>query len=103
SLDAEIDLYAAPELAATLARLEDELRFALITSAARVLPLADKPADAQDTELEGLALQVRKSAHAKCVRCWHLRADVGQDHEHPELCGRCLTNVAGVGEERRFA
>jgi isoleucyl-tRNA synthetase len=103
SLDAEIDLYAAPELAAILDRLADELRFALITSAARVLPLVDKPADAQDTELEGLALQVRKSSHAKCVRCWHLRADVGQDPEHPELCGRCLTNVAGVGEERRFA
>ncbi len=103
SLDAEIDLYAAPELVTTLGRLGDELRFALITSAARVLPLAERPDEAQDTELEGLAIQVRKSTHAKCVRCWHLRADVGQDPEHPELCGRCVVNVAGIGEERRFA
>ena len=79
------------------------MRFALVTGAARVRPRTGKPADAQDKALEGLALQVRKYAHAKCVRCWHLRADVGQDPEHPELCGRCLTNVAGVGEERRFA
>ena len=102
-LDAELDLYAAPELAATLGRLGDELRFALITSAAPVHPLADRPTDAQDTELAGLAVRVRKSVHPKCVRCWHLRPDVGADPEHPELCGRCVDNVAGAGEKRRFA
>ena len=26
----------------------------------------------------------------------------GQLAEHPELCGRCVTNVAGPGEQRRF-
>ncbi len=36
SLDAELDLYCEPELAAELEKLEDELRFALITSYARV-------------------------------------------------------------------
>jgi isoleucyl-tRNA synthetase len=102
-LDAELDLYAAPELAATLGRLGDELRFALITSAAPVHPLADRPPEAQDTELAGLAVRVRKSAHPKCVRCWHLRPDVGADPAHPELCGRCIDNVAGAGEKRRFA
>jgi len=103
SLDAEIDLYASSELVATLSRLGDELRFALITSAARVLPLEVRPEGALDTEIEGLAIQVQKSVHAKCVRCWHLRADVGQDPTHPELCGRCVTNVSGAGEERRYA
>ncbi len=103
SLDAEIELYAAPALAKTLDRLGDELRFALITSAARVLPQETRPAAAEDTELEGLAVQVRRSAHAKCARCWHLREDVGEDPNHPELCGRCVENIAGAGEERRFA
>ena len=103
SLDAEIDLYAAPELVTTLGRLGDELRFALITSTARVLPLAERSDEAQGTELEGLAIQVRKSTHPKCVRCWHLRSDVGQDPTHQELCGRCVINVSGAGEERRFA
>ncbi len=103
SLDAELELYAAPALAKTLDRLGDELRFALITSAARVLPQETRPAAAEDTELEGLAVQVRRSAHAKCARCWHLREDVGEDPNHPELCGRCVENIAGAGEERRFA
>jgi isoleucyl-tRNA synthetase len=103
SLDAELDLYCEPELAAALSKLEDELRFALITSDARVHPREDKPADARDTELQGLAVRLTPCAYAKCVRCWHHREDVGSDREHPELCGRCADNVAGEGETRRFA
>lgn len=103
SLDAELDLYCSPDLAATLAKLEDELWFVLITSYARIHPLEDKPADARDTDLPGLAVEVAPSDHAKCVRCWHHREDVGTDPEHPDLCGRCVTNVEGEGEIRRFA
>jgi isoleucyl-tRNA synthetase len=46
---------------------------------------------------------VAPSVHAKCVRCWHYREDVGANADHPELCGRCVDNVAGDGEQRRFA
>jgi isoleucyl-tRNA synthetase len=37
------------------------------------------------------------------MRCWHHRDDVGSSGEHPDLCGRCVDNVAGTGEVRRFA
>ena len=103
ALDAEVDLYCAPALAETMARLGAELRFVLITSAARVHPLDERPDSAADTELDGLAVQVTASPHAKCTRCWHHRADVGVDPEHPHLCGRCVENVAGSGERRQFA
>jgi isoleucyl-tRNA synthetase len=46
---------------------------------------------------------VTGSPHAKCVRSWHHRADVGEHPEHPELCGRCVENVVGAGEIRLFA
>ncbi|REJ62006.1 MAG: hypothetical protein DWQ28_12195, partial [Proteobacteria bacterium] len=39
----------------------------------------------------------------KCERCWHRRDDVGSYTEHPTLCGRCVSNVAGDGETRHFA
>jgi len=103
SLDAELDLYCSPELLAQVTRLEDELRFVLITSAARCHPLDAAPAEAEATEMEGLRVRVSKSPHAKCERCWHRREDVGADAEHPDLCGRCVTNAFGEGEERRFA
>jgi isoleucyl-tRNA synthetase len=52
--------------------------------------------------MEGLFVQVSASQYGKCTRCWHHREDVGANTEHPELCGRCVENVEGGGEERRF-
>ena len=103
TLDAEVTLYASDELMAQLARLQDELRFVLITSGATVQPLADAPADALETETNGLRLLVAASAHEKCERCWHKREDVGQTAEHTTLCSRCVSNVDGEGEARHYA
>jgi len=103
SLDAEVELYCDDPLRDVLAQLGDELRFALITSYARVAPLAEASAEAMDTEVKGLKVAAWTSAHPKCVRCWHHREDVGANAAHPQLCGRCVDNVAGEGELRRFA
>ncbi len=103
ALDAELDLYCNDELYQQLESLGDELRFVFITSAARVHQYVNKPATAVNTEIEGLAVVVKASKNDKCVRCWHKRADVGQATEHPELCARCVENLAGEGENRRFA
>lgn len=102
SLEAEVTLYCDDNLLQTLAKLEDELRFVLITSQAHIAPLADA-VDAQQTELSGLQLKVVKSSADKCPRCWHYREDVGQNADEPELCGRCVENVHGDGERRSFA
>jgi isoleucyl-tRNA synthetase len=103
SLDAEVTLYCDDALADVLASLGDELRFALITSAASVASLSVAPDIAVETGVVGLKVVATASAHRKCVRCWHHREDVGSHAEHPELCGRCVDNVAGEGEARRFA
>jgi len=104
-LDAEVELYGDGDLAADLHRIGDELRFFFITSYARVQPLAAKPEDAVEVQVNGqpLAIRVSPCAHTKCVRCWHHREDVGTNAEHPELCGRCVDNAFGAGEARRFA
>ena len=105
SLDAEVDLYCDSAWLEKLGRLEDELRFVLITSYARLHPLEQRPEGAMDIDLDGakLGIRVAPSAYAKCVRCWHHREDVGSSSQHPELCGRCIENVDGDGEPRRFA
>ena len=103
SLDAEVTLYCAPDLLAQLQSLGDELRFVLITSGAVLASLADAPATASATDLDALRLAVAVSANEKCERCWHRRADVGRDAAHPTLCSRCVTNVEGEGEQRRYA
>ena len=102
SMDAEVALVCAEPVYERLARLGEELRFVFISSDAAVLPNGEGAAGLP-TEVEGLELNVVPSPHAKCVRCWHHRADVGASPEHPELCGRCVENVAGTGEIRRYA
>jgi len=106
SLDAEVDLYCGQELYEQLSLLGDELRFVLITSEARVHRETGRPGAAVHFTLttnDDLWLTVVPSEHRKCVRCWHRRKEVGTYVQHPELCGRCVENVDGAGEVRRFA
>ena len=104
SLEAAVTLYAEPELSAKLTALGDELRFVLLTSGATVADYNDAPADAQQSEvLKGLKVALSKAEGEKCPRCWHYTQDVGKVAEHAEICGRCVSNVAGDGEKRKFA
>ncbi|MGK0444629.1 MAG: isoleucyl-tRNA synthetase [Bermanella sp.] len=101
SLGAKVTLYVDGQLAQDLASLGDELRFVTITSTADVKAF---DADAgQATEIDGLRVMVEASKDEKCDRCWHHREDVGAHKEHETLCGRCVENVAGDGEQRAYA
>ncbi len=103
SLNAELELYCNPVYLEVLNQLAGELHFIFITSNASVMAEQFCPENALQTELEGIKLKVIVSEHKKCVRCWHQRYDVGEHVEHPELCGRCIENVAGSGELRHYA
>ena len=83
SLQAEVDLYANPDDLALLQSLGDQLKFLLIVSKANVHPSTN-----------GLRIEAAASPHSKCARCWHYVDDVGQDSAHPEICLRCVGNLA---------
>lgn len=103
SLDAELDLYAGPDLHARLAGLTDELRYLFITSDARLHAAALRPETAVATTRADLGIVVQPSPHAKCARCWHHRPEVGGFQDHPMLCGRCHDMLAGSPRARRYA
>jgi len=94
SLQGEVTVRASGAGYEALAALGQDLRFVFITSSAELVAV-DGAAQAQ--------VSVRASAHEKCGRCWHYRADVGATAEHPELCGRCVSNLHGTGEARTHA
>jgi isoleucyl-tRNA synthetase len=102
-LDAEVTVYAPQAQAARFKALGDELRFLLITSQARVVETDSPSASGVPTSEADVWIEVKPSSQPKCVRCFHLRSDVGSDPRHPELCARCVVNVEGPGEERHFA
>ncbi|RMH42763.1 MAG: isoleucine--tRNA ligase [Gammaproteobacteria bacterium] len=102
SLEAQVDLYVNDEWRSRLGGIGEELRFLLIVSKVTMHSIGDADAHAESTELSGLRIRVRPAEGEKCIRCWHRRPDVGVNPEHPQLCGRCLENVVGDGEERRI-
>jgi isoleucyl-tRNA synthetase len=102
-LEAQVILFADDKIYSSLKALGDELRFVLITSAAKVLPLSQQSDDAVATDMLGLTLKIVVSEYPKCARCWQRVEDIGKNAEHPDLCGRCISNAFGDGEKRQFA
>lgn len=90
SLQAEVDITVEGETYDALASLGDELRFVMITSRA-------------DLHKGPASISVHQSQAQKCARCWHYVPSVGSVAEHPTLCSRCVENLFGAGESRRFA
>jgi isoleucyl-tRNA synthetase len=91
-LQAELDIVASGKVYKSLNRLGDDLKFVFITSRVGV---QQKEGD--------VSVNATPSTFTKCERCWHYRADVGTDQQHPTICGRCISNLYGTGESRRYA
>ena len=104
ALDAEVTVYADPDVRQRFEAVTDELRFFLIVSEARFADVAERPHDAVRVEFAegGAWIGAHASEAAKCVRCWHRRPDVGTHADHPGLCGRCVENLGAEGENRRW-
>ncbi|MGB7650704.1 MAG: isoleucine--tRNA ligase [Gallionella sp.] len=94
SLQAEVDVFVSDASYQALNQLRDDLKFVLITSAATLM--GGERGDA-------IRVEAKSSAHSKCERCWHYRADVGSDKNHPTICTRCVSNLYGAGEVRNYA
>src|SRR5450830_1865326 len=94
SLQAELAFYATEATYDALSSLAEDLRFVMIVSSTKVYKVA--------TEAEQ-KIAVTPSPHVKCGRCWHYRADVGSHADHPTICSRCVSNLFGAGEARKYA
>ncbi|WP_355586328.1 isoleucine--tRNA ligase [Xanthomonas cannabis] len=92
ALEAEITVAADAQTAARWQPLADELRFLFISG--------DVTVTAASTD--DIFVSAQPTTKAKCVRCWHHQASVGGDPRHPELCSRCVSNIEGPGEVRRW-
>ncbi|HVB83501.1 MAG TPA: isoleucine--tRNA ligase [Rhodanobacteraceae bacterium] len=106
SLEIAVAVFADDDFIRRYAGVADELRFFFITSDFALRPASERPERATASGLrlgdQQLWTEVRRTEAPKCVRCWHHRTDVGSHAAHPELCGRCLENVEGAGEDRRY-
>lgn len=104
NLSADVTVFAPDSTVQSLNKLGDELKFVLISSQASVKPFAEKPSDVTYSDEDSqVAVVVKPATGEKCIRCWHIREDIGINPAHPEICGRCAENVEGQGEVRHYA
>ena len=103
ALDAEVTLHGDATLRDRYAEVADELRFFFIASDVR-FDAGATTGDVESVEVSGgkVGIAAVASTQRKCIRCWHHRPDVGSHANHPDICGRCVDNVDGPGEDRRF-
>nr|WP_244665506.1 isoleucine--tRNA ligase [Xanthomonas phaseoli] len=92
ALEAEITVAADAQTAARWQPLAEELRFLFISGDVTVIAAST----------DDIFVSAQPTTKAKCVRCWHHQASVGSDPRHPELCSRCVSNIEGPGEQRRW-
>ena len=100
SLEVELELFCEKDIKNLLDKFSSELRFIFITSEAKVSDIGQQ---GNDSAIQGMRVQVKKTNHEKCVRCWHSRPEVGTIKGHESICQRCYDNVKGNGEIRIFA
>ncbi|HTA65820.1 MAG TPA: class I tRNA ligase family protein, partial [Xanthomonadaceae bacterium] len=100
SLQADVNVYADDAILHSLGAVSDELCFLFITSTLNLKPASSKSDGAVRGDGIEAWIDARASGNPKCIRCWHHRPDVGSHADHPDICGRCVSNVDGPGEER---
>lgn len=117
SLQSELVIHASDNYFNALTRLGDDLRFVMITSKSTVHSINDLIKDLEEkikTDIRykeqlnkirpaAFSIESQPTKYKKCDRCWHYREDVGIDPAHPTICGRCVSNLFGKGEVRKYA
>ena len=94
SLDAEVKIYCNPENFLRLSSCLDELKFLLIVSNVSIEMISDE-------EEQAIRIEAESSKNKKCDRCWHF-VDKLVPHLDSNICLRCLENIEGEGEKRKF-
>ncbi|MEK8090475.1 isoleucine--tRNA ligase [Thermithiobacillus plumbiphilus] len=100
NLEAGLTLYLDQTWRERVGDRAGELRFLFLSADVEIRDISER--GELPKQLPGLAIAAQPTSHAKCARCWQHQADVGQDPEHPEICGRCISNITGAGEQRNF-
>ena len=87
-LDAKVTIHVGEAAKPAMERVRKQHLEALLIVSEAELAYGDGEGW-EGSEFPGVRIEVSASAAPKCPRCWTHSADVGQDSDYPELCGRC--------------
>lgn len=89
SLEAKVILYAEGELYSFVSSVKELMPVVLIVSQVEV----KEGSGGDQSDVEGLGIEVVSAEGEKCERCWSFSETVGSDSKHPTLCKRCASIV----------
>ncbi len=85
SLDAKVFLEVSESDFGKLELYKKELPFIFIVSQVELI---------KGGSGDEIKISVAKADGQKCERCWNYNTDVGENSEHPNVCGRCVSHLA---------
>jgi isoleucyl-tRNA synthetase len=85
ALEARVNLSATASEVTVLEPLQIELEEVFILS------------DLEVISADNASVEISKTPHARCERCWRHRPEVGTSANHPTLCARCEEALTVVG------
>ena len=88
-LSAAVTLGLSKDLREKLTGYVDRLKTIFIVSSVKLVDVAELEQGIESETVPGLKVLVAPSTDAKCERCWMHDSSVGEDPEHPTICGRC--------------
>lgn len=98
SLELDLKIYTNEKNFNLLKILGKELKFIFLTSSAKVF--CNKNIKKNEKEIE---IILTKSKGIKCLRCWHyFKKNKYKKSNYLNLCNRCISNIYGKGEIRKF-
>jgi len=93
SLEASITIYSEDEdIKRVLKKYSDVLTQIFIVSDVKIQDSKPESNTFIDEKLK-LYVNAERADGEKCGRCWVYSESVGKNHEHPELCGKCVDAI----------
>ncbi|TDT71390.1 isoleucyl-tRNA synthetase [Hypnocyclicus thermotrophus] len=87
SLNAHVMLFSnSPEYKEFLEKVYPMLEEIFIVSKVTLEDIIDKN---ENSEIEGLFINIKHADGEKCERCWKFSTELGTHKEHPNICPRC--------------
>ncbi len=96
TLETKISLHLEKKFFEKIKKIKSELKFFFITSELNI------KINKKLNENNFFKIKCKKHNGLKCLRCWHYVYKLTDNKKYPNICKRCLNNLIGKGEKRKF-
>ncbi len=96
TLETTITLYLKKNFFKKIKKIKSELKFFFLTSKLNIKSKNNL------NKKKFFKIKCNKNTGIKCERCWHYVSKINNHINYPNICKRCITNIVGKGEKRKF-